>query len=532
MMCGAVHQFGLVGKPDYDSKWERLRQILERLPTGSGAAVVFAEPDSVHEAQAIVESYRMWSAGEGARSRRVFRQFQKLRVASPCANCSCPALPATACPPLPSAVPMRVDVVMSSVAEVPPGDLGYRYVINYDTPTSGRQYLERVRLIAGSSDTSAPGVIYTFFEGGQLSSRGCREIASLVQRARRSAALYPELGGVAKAAEFESALQQIDDTEEEEEDSTEQENDGTDSAAACDCMHCTGRSLGSTTYHMGIANSLAVSSPQVEVVRVPMRALENLDMVAPLIAPRLQDHFCTMVCLHNLNCHTPWDGQEHLFALPPGMGSIRVVMVLANDASWHDYPDVGSFSGGVAWVDILDGASMDKTDQLISRLVEHEVGLLGQHSERVFLMGMSQGGAQSMLRFLRSRQRLGGWFGAVCHAPTAPHMPLAADPLLVEDRPLVNLDQPMRFLSGEVDSVFPAPLVLRDAERLRTVGGFTDVTVKVQEGLRHEGLTKDVEAEERGESVKRGPPQELLYLQQQWPSMLAHLATPESPASQ
>lgn len=533
-MCDAVHQFGLVGAPDYDSKWERLRQILERLPAGSGAAVVFAEPDSVHEVQAIVESYRMWSAQEGARSRRVFREFQKLKVATPCANCECGAS-AGECPPArprrPAAESIRVDVVMSSSDEVPPGDLGYQYVINYDTPVNGRQYLDRVGLVAGMSraDTTAPGVVYTFFEGGQLSSPRCREIAILVQRARRAAFLNPELGGPAKGAEFDSSLQQLDTSEEDEEE--EEEGDDAEHAPACDCIHCSGRSIGSTTYH-GATGSLAAGPPQVEFVRVPLRSLENLDAVAPLIAPRLQDHFCTLVCLHNLNCHTPWDGNEHLFALPPGMGSVRVVMVLANDASWHDYPDVGSFSGGVAWVDILDVASMDRTDHLISKLVDHEVGLLGDQSERLFLMGMSQGGAQSMLRFLRSRRRLGGWLGAVCHAPTSPHMPLAADPLLVEDRPSANLEQPMRLLSGEVDSVFPAPLVLRDVERLRTVGGFKNVSVKVQEGLRHEGLAKDVEAEERGETVKRGLPQELLYLQQQWPSMLAHLANPESPMSQ
>eukprot|EP00913_Durusdinium_trenchii_P031022 g29054.t1 len=74
-------------------------------------------------------------------------------------------------------------------------------------------------------------------------------------------------------------------------------------------------------------------------------------------------------------------------------------------------------------------------------------------------MGMSQGGGQSMLRFLRSKIRLGGWVGSVCHVPTAPHLPRSRDPLLASARPTVNRSRPVRLLAGESDCVFAPGLV-------------------------------------------------------------------------
>merc|ERR1711972_135581 len=130
---------------------------------------------------------------------------------------------------------------------------------------------------------------------------------------------------------------------------------------------------------------------------------------------------------------------------------------------------------------------MNKSDKLIENLVDYEIDMLGGQSDRVVLMGVSQGGAQSMLRFLRSRKRLGGWVGGVCHAPVAPHTPYELDPLLDESCPPVNRDRPLRFLAGGADVCFPPALVLRDAERLRKVGCFVDVQVEVQPGLTHEG---------------------------------------------
>mmetsp|Transcript_8563 Transcript_8563/g.18458 ORF Transcript_8563/g.18458 Transcript_8563/m.18458 type:complete len:199 (+) Transcript_8563:2-598(+) len=147
--------------------------------------------------------------------------------------------------------------------------------------------------------------------------------------------------------------------------------------------------------------------------------------------------------------------------------------------------------------------SMDRSDMLLERLVDHEAALLNGQSERIVLMGMSQGGGQSMLRFLRSRIRLGGWVGSVCHVPTAPHTPRDRDPLLAIARPTVNRSRPVRLLAGEADCVFAPALVLADAARLRDVGGFTDVEVEVRRDLAHEGPLKEVKPSAPKKGIQR-----------------------------
>jgi len=182
-----------------------------------------------------------------------------------------------------------------------------------------------------------------------------------------------------------------------------------------------------------------------------------------------------------------------LFAPTDLSGPLRVVLVLADEGSWHDYIDTHTLcAGGAAWMDILDVDSMERSDRLLSKLVDHEAGLLGGRSERIVLAGSSQGGGQSMLRFLRSEKLLGGWIGSVCHVPTAPHTPRRQDPL-ADERPVVNRHRPVRFLAGESDTVFPPSLVLRDADRLRIEGGFTDVSVQVVRDLCHQGGTGEMQ---------------------------------------
>merc|ERR1719238_1880401 len=154
-----------------------------------------------------------------------------------------------------------------------------------------------------------------------------------------------------------------------------------------------------------------------------------------MIAPRLE-HSCTVICLHCMNDHGPRDSFEDCFALPEGLGAVRVVLVLASNCSWHDYPDHGTLMGGVAWVDILDWDSMSNTDRLLEGLVDYEISLLG------------------------------GWIGSVCHVPTAPHLPRQHD--IIGKQHTANAGRPVRLLCGGSDSVFPPALVLRDIERLRT----------------------------------------------------------------
>ncbi|CAE7472032.1 unnamed protein product [Symbiodinium sp. CCMP2456] len=57
-MLKAVHQFGLVGGEDYDSKEERLQQLLDRLPADSGPAIVFANTASQAQAASVVDRSR------------------------------------------------------------------------------------------------------------------------------------------------------------------------------------------------------------------------------------------------------------------------------------------------------------------------------------------------------------------------------------------------------------------------------------------------------------------------------------------
>jgi predicted esterase len=232
-------------------------------------------------------------------------------------------------------------------------------------------------------------------------------------------------------------------------------------------------------------------------------ALSALSALSVLSAPRLP-HDVTLICCHNMYCHTPWGDAEQHFAIPGAI--VRVLLVLAPNGSWHDYPDWASLAGGVAWCDLLDMASLDRADDLLERLVSHETKLLGGRSERLVLFGLSQGGCQALLRFLRSPTPLGAFVGAVCHVPTAPHTPLSQDPLRA---PLgCNARRPIRLLAGRSDSTLAPGLVRRDVERLRAAG-FSDVDACFVDGLGHDT------------SARRGDlPVELEYLRSQLPQLL------------
>jgi hypothetical protein len=402
------------------------------------------------------------------------------------------------------------------------------HLINYDLPRSGREYVRRVASFAGPPRKSQdPCICYTFVEQAELKSRRCRELVGVLRRAKEASSTRRKATELClKAVELESALHQL--SPEENDLCQDESGDGDDDECdQCDCIHCCGQGIAKVSYHGAPGAPQGTRRrylPQVEVVHIHLRALEAegeaWESLVALTAPKL-GHACTIVALHAFMCHTAWDGCEHYFAaLPPGAGTVRVILVLADEGSWHDYPDWGTFAGGVAWVDILDMSSMNRTDRLLEKLVDHEVSLLGGESERLVLMGSSQGGVQSMLRFLRSRHRLGGFLGAVCHVPTAPHTSCGSDPLADKFRPTVNLDRPMRFLAGALDSTFTLPLVRRDVARLKEVGGFTNVEMEVLPDHQHEGPREEKEAEENGDAYTKGPPVELLYLQRWLPSMV------------
>lgn len=492
LMSSAVHQFGLIGNgKDYDSKEVRLKQLLERI---DGPAIVFASTTQIcHSIEEIVESCRRAHARTSpnvplANSSDLSNWPQHKARSNSNDSCNPDCSETTA------AIP-RVTVVAKCCK---PHRGSYRYVINWDLPPTGKKYLEHLEALGDGPVCEPLGYVYTFVQEKDLNSRRLSPIIGLLQRVRKAAEKRGDRGMVAEAL---GALQQLgavvdeDDEEEEEGDGEAEEGEEEVSEEEQRAGKC------AVSFHCSDKLCPADAKPTVEIVRIPMRGLENLDGIKSIIAPRLE-HSSTIICLHCLNIHGPWDGFEHCFALPESLGAVRVILVLAKNCSFHDYPDHGSLMGGVSWVDILDWDSMNKSDHLLEGLVDYEISLLGGRSDRVFLSGISQGGGQSLLRFIRSEKQLGGWIGAVCHVPTVPHLPRQHD-IVNKGQPLANAGRPVRLLCGECDSVFPPALVLRDIERLRTVGGFSDVRVEVMAGLTHE----DMEGRK-----DQDPPAELVYL--------------------
>jgi predicted esterase len=464
-ICRVVHQFSVVGGEDYDPKPTRLRHVLERLPSGGGSVTVYVEPASAKEVSSLVHRHHL-SAEVGG---------EPPRVDVVPASSSCVAR---------SRSRENVDPNSSTASSGLVSDAGCQIVVNYDLPTA-REYARRVEaLVNARPGCMSDLVVFSLVEGGECTGKRCKDVASLLRQARTLAARDLRLGGPAKASELDSVLEQLDPSiwdEDADEDETEEDDE------KC-CW--SGMVAGATYHYAGSRQRVAARAPDIEVVRIPLASLDDLPSAAAAIAPRLQ-HTTTVICLHCLWCHTPWDGYEHLFAPSNLGGPLRVVLVLADDSSWHDYVDTHTLcGGGASWMDMLDVNSMERADGLLAKLIDHEAELLGGCSERIVLAGSSQGGGQAMLRFLRSDRLLGGCIGSVCHVPTAPHTPRSQDPLATEKQ-LVNRNRPVRLLAGELDSVFPPSLVLRDAERLRADGGFTDVTVRVEKDLCHEGGTSE-----------------------------------------
>lgn len=473
-MWRAIHQFSLVGGADYQSKELRLEQTLARLPPAGSNVVVFADAAFSSIVEALVERHLRAFAKEELASvheKAETASDESTRASSGADSSSEDVFEAE---PSSCTNATRVHILVPGSRKAEAFDfIDCHYIINYSFPVSGRKYLELVAKLCHSQAQLL--VVFTLVDDCDLGSRRCREVMALIRKVKVAAQANPRMAGVGKAEEFKAALEQLKPH-------FDGADEGEDYDDSCDCHHCLRSKIGGRSYHAPNARG----TPTVESVHVHVGALENMSTAAPAMASYLTDHVCTVVCLHCLYCHTPWDSDQHLFALPPGMGAVRVVFALADDTTWHEYPDSGTVCAGTPWMDMLDMASMDKADRLLERLVDHEIDLLNGKSERVVLMGVSQGGCQAMLRFLRSRQPLGGWVGGVTHAATMPHTPRDRDPLLENWRPPVNRHKPIRFLAGAADSVFPPAMVLRDAERLRAVGGFTDVQVEVMESLAHD----------------------------------------------
>lgn len=488
-VLASAHQFGLVerGGKFYDDRPERLKQIFERL---SGKILLIAPQKSLRSASR--------AASEALR------------------RCQ-------------HAADVQLEILTAEKAS-DGAACGFHCLIFYEIPNTEKEYVRHLisPTRGRNAASSLPELVYTMIEERDMTGKACSALAPLFKEATD---LAKRTGDVGKATQLITTVNSLcgepedeadgelatPDAEEDEDDEDDEDDDDVPRISELFVGQC------SVAYHAAKPLAPASAPIAVEFVRVPLRALKNLSAIGPMMQPRLA-HACTIIACHNLNCFDPWDRYEHLFALPKGAGAVRVVQVLADNGDWHDYPDLGCYAqGGVVSLDILDADSMLATDQLLEGLVEHETKLLRGKSERIVLFGKSAGGIQAMLRFLRSRRRLGAFIGGMCHVPTAPHVPRSMDSLAAvsglgsKRRVLPNATQPVRLLAGEADTIFPPTMVLRDAQHLREVGGFTDVKVEVGQGLTHDDDVLD----ENGCFVDPAfKPAELLFLSRHLHSVL------------
>jgi len=239
----------------------------------------------------------------------------------------------------------------------------------------------------------------------------------------------------------------------------------------------------------------------MEIVRLDLSALQEgaadeFKGFKELACPELK-HSYTIIGLHCFGYHDIWKEDFRGFLPADESDAVRLVFVNATKdsdgcPSWHKYPDDSGMDdklhddAGMPWLDMLyeEGEEgMGQTDLLLAKLIDLESEWLQMRSERIILIGSSQGTAQSMLRFIKSTVLLGGYVGCVGHVPTAPHLPRKEDPLLL--RKSINCHRPLRLLSGGKDTCFAPGLAIRSIQRLRQIGGFTDVEHTIEEDMTH-----------------------------------------------
>eukprot|EP00929_Paragymnodinium_shiwhaense_P014866 TRINITY_DN12282_c0_g1_i1.p1 TRINITY_DN12282_c0_g1~~TRINITY_DN12282_c0_g1_i1.p1 ORF type:complete len:602 (+),score=140.34 TRINITY_DN12282_c0_g1_i1:96-1901(+) len=508
LVLDAVHQFGLVGGDHYDDKPTHFRNLVDRL---TGNVLVLAPERSMLEAQKTLEgalpdsfvpdeaSCSSSAADITARIRRVASpaRLSGASLARTRSSSSTSSPTKKAPPPAPSAAwfgGSGINVTLRTLESVPAdaaSSQGYDYLVHYDLPKTAAEYVRHM-----SSRLQATGClhVYTLVDHEEVGGRACSSIAALMRRAWKAA----RKADAGKATEMLVTLRCLgeemedDDGEEEEEECDEEEEEEEteydEDADEENRFRC------SVSYHAsGHGKASRKKPPCVEVVRIPLPCIKNLESLSHIVNPRLP-HVCTVICCHNLNCVDPWDGWEHLFALPDGVGVVRVIFVLADGGSFHDYPDMGAYDSGCSWIDFIDPETMLETDALIEKLIQFETKLLQGDSRRVVLFGKSQGGVQNLHRFIKSSVPLGGYVGGMCHVPTVPHLPRSVDPVAevaASGSPAANAATPVRLLIGDRDSTFAPAMVVRSAERLRTVGGFSDVEVEVMPRLDHEDVLDD-----------------------------------------
>jgi phospholipase/carboxylesterase len=148
-----------------------------------------------------------------------------------------------------------------------------------------------------------------------------------------------------------------------------------------------------------------------------------------------------------------------------GAGSVRFVFP-------HAPMRPVTINGGYvmrAWYDIVasdlarreDEAGLRASRDAIDALIERERAR-GVASERIVLMGFSQGCALALMAGLRHAERLGGVVGLSGYLPLAP--------LTAAERSDANRDLPVFLAHGVHDPVVPIARALASRELLRALG--------------------------------------------------------------
>lgn len=125
-----------------------------------------------------------------------------------------------------------------------------------------------------------------------------------------------------------------------------------------------------------------------------------------------------------------------------------VTYLNANMPSWFN---VFALSGR----DLISETDMMNSVARLNRIIESEIAN-GIPSERIFLMGFSQGGALALTTFLRSKRRLGGCMGVATWLPLRNRYPGAISSRIRDRKTLLIHVSWLRVLRGRAGGGGPA----------------------------------------------------------------------------
>jgi len=212
---------------------------------------------------------------------------------------------------------------------------------------------------------------------------------------------------------------------------------------------------------------------------------EDLSGQLSELRPRGQRHDYTLVYLHQFcldgKSYVEW--RPHYFFSATKLPHLRLKVTLptakaipitvhdgAEQYAWYDYKT--DFEGRQE--DELDRQSLRETQSHIFSILDREIALLNGDASRVFLGGASQGCCTALHCALTYPRLLGGFVGFVGHL-------LSSSPVPAKKRNL-----PIYLYNGREDKTMRWGWV-RNTYRRFDDAGYTDVHIKVEAGVTHEG---------------------------------------------